>query len=556
MNRQELLERAASEPFDLLVIGGGITGAGIAREAALAGLRVALVERADFASGTSSRSTKLIHGGLRYLRNYEFRLVHEAVVERQRMLRMAPHLVHPLRFVFPVYRGDPDPLWKLKLGLMVYDAFAGPSNKIRHKMYGARRLLELEPLLHPDGLVGGGVYTDSATDDARLVVEVIQSGVEHGVAAANYVQVESLLEDGRGQVAGARVRDRVNGAQFEIRAQRVLSAAGPWADQVRRMEDPAARPLLRLTKGVHISVPRSRLPISHAVTIRGEDGRVMFAIPSYAYTYVGTTDTDYTGDPAAVGIDWEDVGYILRAARQNFPAASIGPDEVIGAWAGLRPLIASDASDPSATSRDYKLYHGSKGMISVAGGKLTAFRAMAAHIVDEVFPATRGSRRRRARSMAPLPGAPQHPPSPELIGHLARETNEPPEEVERVVNRYGRAFDGVLRDYDARAAEVGPARAWRLAQVRRAVEAEMAIHLEDVLWRRTNLLLFSPDNGLSNVAELAEEMGRLRGWSVAEIADETERARELVRQMFAWRESATADLSTRGAERVGGSVSS
>jgi glycerol-3-phosphate dehydrogenase len=553
MNRQAMLERAANETFDLLVIGGGITGAGIAREAALAGLRVALVERADFASGTSSRSTKLIHGGLRYLRNYEFRLVHESVVERQRMLRMAPHLVHPLRFVFPVYRGDPDPVWKLKLGLMVYDGFAGPSNKIRHKMYGARGLLELEPLLRPDGLVGGGVYTDSATDDARLVIEVIQSGVEHGVAAANYVEVDSLVEDDRGQVAGGRVRDRIGGGQFEIRAQRVLSAAGPWADHVRRLEDPAARPLLRLTKGAHITVPRSRLPVSHAVTIRGDDERVMFAIPSYAYTYIGTTDTDYTGDPAAVTADWADVGYILRAARLNFPAASIGPEEVVGTWAGLRPLIASDASDPSATSRDYKLSHGPKGMVSVAGGKLTAFRAMAAHIVDEVFPATRRARG-RARSMAPLPGAPQQPPSLDLVAHLARETNEPAEEVERVVNRYGRAFGGVLRDYDAHSAEVGPARAWRLAQMRRAVEAEMAMHLEDVLWRRTNLLLFSPDNGLRDIEELAQEMGRLHGWSASQVADETASARALVQHMFAWRESATSDLSARSPAQVGGSV--
>jgi len=279
----------------------------------------------------------------------------------------------------------------------------------------------------------------------------------------------------------------------------------------------------------------------------------MFAIPSYAYTYVGTTDTDYASDPAAVGVDWADVGYILRAARLNFPAASIGPEEVVGTWAGLRPLIASDASDPSATSRDYKLCHGPKGMVSVAGGKLTAFRAMAAHIVDEVFPATRGSRR-RARSMAPLPGAPQQPPSPDLIAHLARETNEPAEEVERVVNRYGRAFGSLLGDYDARSAQVGPARAWRLAQVRRAVEAEMALHLEDVLWRRTNLLLFSPDNGLTDVADLAEEMGRLLGWSAAQVSDETASGRALVRQMFAWRESATADLGARTPAQVGGSV--
>src|SRR5438270_11106531 len=209
MNRQAMLEQAAARPFDLLVIGGGITGAGIAREAALAGKRVLLLERTDFASGTSSRSSKLIHGGLRYLRNYEFRLVHEALTERQRMLRMAPHLVQPLRFVFPVYAGDPDPLWKLKLGLMIYDAFAGPSNQIKHRLYRARRLLEVEPLVRQPGLVGGGVYTDSATDDGRLVIEVVQSAVEHGVVVANYAEVEALLEDERGQVAGARVHDRV-----------------------------------------------------------------------------------------------------------------------------------------------------------------------------------------------------------------------------------------------------------------------------------------------------------------------------------------------------------
>jgi glycerol-3-phosphate dehydrogenase len=554
MNRQTMVDRAANESFDLLVIGGGITGAGIAREAALSGLRVALVERADFASGTSSRSTKLIHGGLRYLRNYEFRLVHESVVERQRMLRMAPHLVHPLRFVFPVYRSDPDSLWKLKLGLMVYDAFAGPSNKIRHRMYAAQRLLELEPLLRPDGLVGGGLYTDSATDDARVVIEVVQSAVEHGVAAANYVDVEALLEDGRGQVAGGRVRDRLSGAPFEIRAQRVLSAVGPWADHVRQLEEPGARPLLRLTKGVHLTFPRSRLPVSHAVTIRADDGRIMFAVPSYAYMYVGTTDTDYTGDPAAVGVDGEDASYILRAVRLNFPATSVGPEDVVGAWSGLRPLIASDASHPSAASRDYKVLYGPKGMVSIAGGKLTAFRAMASHIVDELFPATRGSQR-RVLSMAPLPGAPRQPPAPELIAHLAREIGEPAEEIERVVNRYGRAFGEVLRDYDAHAVEVGPARAWRLAQVRRAVQAEMAVHLEDVLSRRTTLLLFSPDNGLSDVADLAAEMGRLLGWSSAQLAEETTSAQSLVRQMFAWRDSAPPDLSPGAVGRVGGGVS-
>jgi glycerol-3-phosphate dehydrogenase len=528
-----MLERAAAETFDLLVIGGGITGAGVAREAALAGRRVALVERTDFASGTSSRSSKLIHGGLRYLRNYEFRLVHEAVVERQRMLRMAPHLVHPLRFVFPVYAGDPDPLWKLKLGLMVYDAFAGPSNKIRHHIYRAPRLLEIEPLLQRQALRGGGVYTDSATDDARLVIEVIQSAVERGVAVANYAEVESLLDDG-GRVGGARVRDRLGGATIDVRARRVISAAGPWADQVRRLEDPGARPLLRLTKGVHVSVPRSRLPVNNAVTIRGEDGRVMFAIPSGAYTYVGTTDTDYVGDPERVDIDWSDVAYILSAARRNFPEAPVSPDDVVGAWAGLRPLIASDAADPSATSRDYKLYYGTRGLVTVAGGKLTAFRAMASHIVDELFPDTRGERR-RMRSLARLPGAPQAPPDPRLAQRLAAELDEPRDEVLRVASRYGRAFPDVLADYDRLRGDRPPRLAWRLAQLRRAVTAEMAMRLEDVLRRRTSLLLFSADNGMADVDALGQEMGRLLGWSAARCGEEVASARRLAGDMLAWR---------------------
>jgi glycerol-3-phosphate dehydrogenase len=333
------------------------------------------------------------------------------------------------------------------------------------------------------------------------------------------------------------VRDRLGGATIDVRARRVISAAGPWADHIRRLEDPGARPLLRLTKGVHISVPRSRLPVNHAVTIRGEDGRVMFAIPSGAYTYVGTTDTDYSGDPEQVSIDWSDVGYILRAARRNFPDAAVGPDEVVGAWVGLRPLIASDAADPSATSRDYKLYHGSRGLVTVAGGKLTAFRAMASHIVDELFPETRGEQR-RLRSMARLPGAPDAPPDPRLAQRLAAELDEPRDEVLRVALRYGRGFPEVLADYERLRDQRPPRLAWRLAQLRRAVNAEMAMRLEDVLRRRTSLLLFSPDNGLADVDALGEEMGRLLDWSAARLSEEIASARKLAEDMLAWRAGA------------------
>jgi glycerol-3-phosphate dehydrogenase len=262
----------------------------------------------------------------------------------------------------------------------------------------------------------------------------------------------------------------------------------------------------------------------------------MFAIPSGAYTYVGTTDTDYSGDPEQVDINWSDVGYILRAARRNFvqPDAPVGPDDVVGAWAGLRPLIASDAADPSATSRDYKLYHGPRGLVTVAGGKLTAFRAMASHIVDELFPETRGEQR-QVRSMARLPGAPDGPPDPRLAQRLAAELDEPRDEVLRVALRYGRAFPEVLADYERLSADRTPRLAWRLAQLRRAVDAEMAMRLEDVLRRRTSLLLFSPDNGMADLDALANEMGRLLGWSAARLSEEVAGARKLGEHMLAWR---------------------
>ena len=351
MERQTMLRRLSSETFDLVVIGGGITGTGVAREAARRGLRTALVEQRDFAWGTSSRSTKLIHGGLRYLRNYEFGLVRESVVERQHLLRMAPHLVHPLPFVLPVYAGDPDPLWMLKLGLMLYDWFSGPGTAIRHRILRGAAVHQWEPLLSGEGLVGGGVYMDCTTDDARLVVEVLQSAVQWGAAAANYLAVTAFVRDGQGRLEAVEVQDTISGDRFAVRAKRVLSACGPWADAVRRMDDPQAPPLLRLTKGVHITVARERLPLRAAVTMRGLDGRIMFAIPSGAFTYLGTTDTDYTGAPEDVAVEASDVDYILAAARRNFPGQRLTRDDVVSAWAGLRPLVRSQAADPSAVSR-------------------------------------------------------------------------------------------------------------------------------------------------------------------------------------------------------------
>lgn len=539
MNRTEMIRRLASESFDLLVVGGGITGAGVAREAALRGLKVGLVEAHDFAFATSSRSTKLIHGGLRYLKNFEFRLVRESVVERQNLLVMAPHLVKATTFLFPVYEGDPDPLWMLNIGLTLYDWFAGRSNPIPHRMLKPGPLREREPWLRADRLKGGALYADCRTDDGRLTLEVIQSAAAHGAAVANYVRLTAFRKDSRGRIVGATVRDELTGDTFDVRADRVLAAAGPWADAVRQLDDPGAPTLLRLTKGVHLVVPHDRLPIRHAVVMRGRDGRMMFAVPSGNCTYIGTTDTDHHGDPAAYSITRWDVEYVVDAARRLFPEAGLTTDDIIAGWSGFRPLLKpAKEADPSATTRDYKLFHSPSGLVTVAGGKLTAFRAMASHIVDDLFPATR-SAAHLAASTAPLPGAQGKLPDGGLKRQLAAEVGGAERLIDLLADRYGAALAQVA----AEAREVAapdPELRWRLAQARYAVKAEMAMHLVDVVRRRIDLMLFTAHNGRPWLPALAGEMGALLGWSEAQKQAEIAAAEQEIDGMFAWRQEAAA----------------
>ncbi len=518
--------------YDLLVIGGGITGAGIAREAALRGLRVALVERNDFACGTSSRSTKLIHGGLRYLKNMDLRLVREAVQERVRLLQMAPHLVKVRQFLFPVYKGDPDAVWKLRIGLTLYDWFAGKGNPIPHRILGAGPLAELEPQLATEGLVGGGIYCDAATDDGRLTLAVIKSAIGHGAAVRNYTEVTSFLYGGGGHISGAVVRDSLTGDTAEVRATTVVAAAGPWADRVRRMDDPYAEPLLRLTKGVHVTFPAERLPIKNAVVIRGADGRMMFAIPAGPFSYVGTTDTDYQGDPEDVTVDRSDVSYILDAARRAFPGADLTEADINSTWAGLRPLVRpAHGESPSATSRDYAIRRSPSGLVSIAGGKLTAFRAMAAHIVDDLFPATR-NRHSEELSGAPLPGAEGALPTAPAVALLAAQTGAHLGMVADLAARYGSEFDQVA---DELTPGGEPELIWLRAQLRHAVKHEMARRLEDVYARRTGALLFSRGNGRAYVEELAAEMGDLLGWPMERVLEEQLRTHAAIDAMFTWR---------------------
>ncbi|HVG45521.1 MAG TPA: glycerol-3-phosphate dehydrogenase/oxidase, partial [Longimicrobium sp.] len=374
----------SSREWDLRVVGGGITGAAAARDAAGRGLSVALVEAGDFAQGTSSRSSRLVHGGLRYLETYDFALVFEASAERRRLLELAPHLVHPLPFVFPVYRGGPTPFLMLQAGMWLYDGLSLFRNIRRHRILSVKDLAAEEPGLRRDGLAGAAMYYDAAVDDARLTLANARGAHESGAAVVSHAEVAGFVAEG-GAVRGARVRDRVTGAETTARAKVVLNATGPWSDAVRRLADPAAKPRLRTTKGVHTMVPRERVGNRHAITFQSPiDGRVMFVLPWGQHTYVGTTDTDFTGSPADVRADAADVTYLLKSANSVFPEARLTDADVVSTWAGVRPLLAprQGGGSESATSREHEIWWDPSGLLSIAGGKLTTYRVMAGQAVD------------------------------------------------------------------------------------------------------------------------------------------------------------------------------
>lgn len=357
--------------FDVLVIGGGITGAGIARDGAMRGMRVALVDKSDWASGTSSRSSRLVHGGIRYLEHGDIALVRESVREREILLRIAPGLVKPLEFTWPVYRGARMQRWKLRLGLTFYDWLAGKRRVRRHHALGRDEVLALEPHLRAEQLTGGASYFDAATDDAGLTRANVRSAVEHGAVAVNFAKVESITSSS-GKADGALVRDVGGGGSVRVSARAVVSATGPWQ--------------AKGTKGSHIAVPRSRVGNHSAVTmISPDDGRVMFTLPDDDETIFGTTDLRTEESPDDVVASDQEIAYLLRAANFYFPGAKLTPDDIVSTWAGIRPLAKAPAgTSPSSISREHRISLDENGVIVVTGGKLTTYRSMAAEVVDHV----------------------------------------------------------------------------------------------------------------------------------------------------------------------------
>jgi glycerol-3-phosphate dehydrogenase len=486
---QRTVDALTDVTYDLLILGGGITGAGVALDAATRGLRVALIDKGDFGSGTSSVSSKLIHGGLRYLEHADFGLVYEALQERRLLLCNAPHLVRSLRFVIPFCRAARVPGWKWRLGLTLYDALAG-----RHNLHRSRPLLLPElhrafPTLQPPNLLGAADYHDAQMDDARLCIEVLQTATQHRATVANYVEALAFETPQR-----VRVLDRIDGRERTIRATQVLNATGPWVDAVRRLAGDTGGPLLQPTKGVHLIAPSRGLQAAFLL-LHPADGRVLFVIPWLGKTLIGTTDTLTDASPDTLQVLPEEIAYLLDAHNHYFTPA-LRPSDLVGSFAGLRPLIRARSGEPSSRSREFRIWTSPSGLVSIAGGKYTTYRHMA-EVVTDVLVGRLGLHRRCRTRDLPLDGSPREPwPAfasrtiPTLVSRYGLEEAS----ARHLVDRYGRrALDVAAKLEGAPQLKqcVVPGEPDVLVEFAYQREREMAVLAADHWLRRTRLGLFS-----------------------------------------------------------------
>ncbi|MDE3090149.1 MAG: glycerol-3-phosphate dehydrogenase/oxidase [Chloroflexota bacterium] len=504
--------------YDILIVGGGITGAGIARDAAMRGYRVALVDKGDFASGTSSKSSKLVHGGVRYLEMFQFGLVFEASRERRTLWQIAPHLVQPLPFLFPVYRDSRWHPWMIDMGLWMYDGLALFRNFKRHEMFSNREIARRMKGIDVGNISGGAHYYDGQVDDARLTLETIRTAHKHSASVANYVQVDALLKKD-GKVVGVQAHDALRGTPMHIHARVVVNATGPWTDTLLQLDDPRAPKRLHPTKGIHILVPREKIGGDSAVAFPSHsDGRLMFVIPWGKFSIIGTTDTDYQGDLDQVFADAADVDYVMAAAQHAFPGAPLQKSDVISTYAGLRPLVMQQGKSATKTSREHEIWTTASGLVTIAGGKLTTYRAMAEELVNLV------AKRLGTEFdiVAQQPCMTARMPLVEASG-TASPDGLPPDVIEHLTHAHGpeRASVLELAKRDSRLTQPivdGLPYIW--AEVPYALEQEMAMTVTDVLERRMHILNESRDQGLNAAPKVAAYLGAFLDW------DETKTDRE------------------------------
>ncbi len=525
--RVENISKLETETFDVLIIGGGITGAGVARDAAMRGLKVALIESRDFAFGTSSRSSKLVHGGIRYLENMEFKLVFEALSERSKLFEMAPHLVHPLRFMIPLFKDSRVGMFKMGLGMLLYDMLALFQTPEMHERLNGSESLKRMPILKHDNLVGSFVYSDAYMDDDRLTHETLRSANEAGACAVNYVKaIKSVFHDGK--VCAIEAQDVRSDRKFRIRCNHVVSTVGPWTDLVGPQLVDDWKKILRPTKGIHLTFSKERLNLSSAVVMAAQAGnRIVFAIPRHEMVIIGTTDTDYSGDPADVKADPEDVRYLLEVTNNYFPGANLKPDDIISSYVGVRPLVKDESGNEGKTSREHTILIDQRGFHFVAGGKYTTYRLMSEQIVDSVLntlPIERRLQFKKCETVSPLN---DYTYTDALLLAKSQAAND----IElKLVERFGLEAFEIVENYGFDLTY------WQL-EAYHAINSTMCLTLTDFYSRRTPLMLAYKDHGISYLEEIAQVFKKELILTTNEIEKQKSDLTNYIQSELAWKTS-------------------
>lgn len=532
VDRQKNIQKLKTVHFDLFVIGGGINGAGVARDASLRGMSVGLVEANDFASGTSSRSSKLIHGGIRYLENLEFKLVFEALSERQKLFELAPHLSHPLRFMIPLYKGGRVGMFQMGLGMWLYDALSLFQAPELHERLSTLGTIERMPLLQNNNLLGSYVYSDAYMDDDRLVIETLRSANEAGAVSANYVKAIGAELDQQGKLIAVICEDQKTSDQFKVKAKHFVSSVGPWTDIFAESIFKKWKKILRPTKGVHLTFRKDRLPLNSAV-VMGAEKRIVFGIPRHEMVIIGTTDTDFTGDPAKVTTTPDDVKYLLSVVDTYFPGAKIQESDIVASYAGVRPLVQDEAESEGKTSREHTIFTEEHGVTFVAGGKYTTYRLMSEQVVDEClhyFPIEDRVRFNRCLSeqpLNPLVTVNSRMRDDLVVQEIGRNRKMSKSEAVLLVDRHGLEAQHIVEKFGAESY-------WEL-ETRHAIENTMCLHLVDFYSRRVPLFLSEPDHGLPQMPLISEIFAEKLGWSDHQKASEESLLREYMERELAWR---------------------
>ncbi|MCV9388304.1 glycerol-3-phosphate dehydrogenase/oxidase [Reichenbachiella ulvae] len=512
MSRTETIHALENNYFDLIIIGGGITGAGIALDAVLRGLKVGLVEQSDFASGTSSKSTKLIHGGLRYLKQFEFGLVREVGKERAILHKLATHLVRPEKMLLPLTKDGNYGKIIASVGLMVYDVLADVEKADQRRMLTPEETLDLEPLLTADKIEGGGIYSEYQTDDFRLVIELLKAAEKEGATILNYASCTGFLKKG-GKIAGLTVMDEIESKEFSIYSDYVINAAGPWSDLVRKFQEEVSGKKLHLTKGVHLVVPFEKMPIKQSIYFDVPDGRMMFAIPRNNVTYIGTTDTTYKQNLKDIKTNLDDVHYLIDAVNHYFPNLTLKPEDVVSSWVGVRPLIEEEGKSASEISRKDEIFISDQGLITIAGGKLTGYRKMAKRAMEtllEIRADKTGKSIPKCKTKKyKLPGN-SFKSQKEVETYKEELSQKYPDiavrEIAYMVDLYGNQSEEILKATTSGTSLME-------SEISFCIEKEWVQHLSDFYIQRNGRLFFDIEGVRSSLEAVASTMQQKLGWT-------------------------------------------